>query len=58
MVKFFDLSKVDSHLIASCGLSCPTAKPMGIAAEFRWYGMHSILTKILGEHQRYGNIGG
>jgi len=58
MVEFFDLSKVDSHLIASCGLSYPTAKPMGMAAEFRWYGMHSILTKILGEQQRYGNIGG
>jgi hypothetical protein len=58
IVELFDLSNVDSHLIASCRRSRPTAKPMGIAAEFPWYGKQSILAKILGEQQRYRNIGG
>jgi hypothetical protein len=31
---------------------------MGIAAEFPWYGVQSILAKILGEQQRNRDIGG
>ena len=58
MVEFFDLSEVDSHLIALCCVSHPTAKPMGIVAESPWYGMQSILTKILGEQYRHRNVGG
>jgi hypothetical protein len=64
IVELFDLSHVDclsdvdSHLIASFRLSRPTAKPMGIAAEFPRHGMHSVLAKILGEQQRYRNISG
>ena len=57
IVEFFDLSNVDD-LISSYRISRPTAKPMGIAAEFRWYGIQSILTKILGQQQRYRDIGG
>ena len=58
IVECFDLSSVDGHLIASCRLSRPTSKPMGIAAEFPWYGMQAILANILGEQQRHRNIGG
>ena len=36
IIELFYLSNVDS--VASCRRSRPTAKPMGIAAEFRWYG--------------------
>ena len=57
IIEFFDLSNVDD-LISSYRLSRPTANPMGIAAEFPWYGIHSILTKILGQQQRYRKIGG
>jgi hypothetical protein len=58
IVERFDLSNVDSHLIASCRPSRPTAKPMGVVAEFPWYGVQSIPAKILGQQQRYRNIGG
>ena len=56
IIELFYLSNVDS--VAWCRCSRPTAKPMGIAAEFRWYGMQPILAKIFGEQQRYRNIGG